>query len=114
MGLLDRAVTDLRSQRPMLYEVQAAARLEIAGLVVNTHLIQEGMPDTVLEGIHVGRALEAVTGIPLRFCSVLKGLAGTASGRERTADHRPMPAMELEIVAPFAPKPWGTRRSTVM
>jgi hypothetical protein len=128
-GLLEQEATDLLfvvnvnrpftqdvpSLRTMLHEVQAAARLEISGLVANTHLMLETTPETVLEGIRAARALEAVTGIPLRFCAMLKELAGTFREPQRTADNLPILAMERHIVAPFAPTPCGARRrSTVV
>ena len=128
-GLQDRTVTDLLfvvntnrpfaedlpSLRTMLSEVQAAARLEVTGLVVNTHLMQETTPETVLEGLGVARALEAATGIPLRFCSMRKELVGACGASQGTVDNLPMLAIERHIVAPFARKPRGSRRrSTVV
>lgn len=128
-GLLDRTATDLLfvvnvnrpfaedlpTLRTMLYGIQAAARLEVTGLVANSHLMHETTPETVLGGIRIARALEALTGIPLRFCAMLKVLTGAFGEPERIANNLPILAMERHIVAPFAPKPCGTRRrSTVV
>ena len=69
----------------------------------------------MLEGLRVARALEAATGIPLRFCSMLKELVGAFGASQGTVDKLPILAMERHIVAPFARKPRGSRRrSTVV
>jgi hypothetical protein len=128
-GLLDRTVTDLlfvvnanrpfaedlRSQVRMLDEVQGAARLRVTGLVANTHLMQETTRETVVAGIRAAREVEAATGIPLRFCAMLKEVARMVSGAEPIVDNVPILVMERHVVAPFAPIPWGARRrSTVL
>ncbi len=128
-GLLDRSATDLLfvvnvnrpfaedllSLRRMLDGVQAAARLDVTGLVANTHLMHETTAETVLTGIRAARALEAATGIPLRFCAMLNALARTLGQAERTMDGLPILELERHIVPPFAPKPGGAwRRSAVV
>jgi hypothetical protein len=128
-GLLDQTVTDLLfvvnanrpfaedlpSQRRMLGKVQGAARLRVTGLVANTHLMQQTTRETVLDGIHAAREVEAVTGIPLRFCAVVKEVARMVNGAEPIVDNVPILVMERHIAAPFAPTPWGARRrSTVV
>ena len=127
--VLDRAATDLlfvvNAQRPfaedgaslgrMLRAVQRAARLEITGLVANTHLMQETTPETVRAGIGAARELEAATGIPLRFCAVLAALARTLGGPDGGVGNLPILAMERHIVAPFLSRPRGApRRLTVV
>lgn len=123
-GLLDRTATDLyfvvnasrpfagdlTSQRRMLRGVETAARLEVTGLVANTHLMQETTLETVRAGILAARELEAATGVPLRFCAAPKDLARQYDARARTADDPPMLPMERHIVAPFTPRPRGPRR----
>ncbi len=59
----------------MLREIESAARLPITGLVANTHLMEETTPEIVRSGLAAARELSATTGIPLRFCAVLKRLA---------------------------------------
>jgi CobQ/CobB/MinD/ParA nucleotide binding domain len=123
-GLLDRRTTellfvvnanrpfaeDLPSLRQMLSDVQAAARLGVTGLVANTHLMDETTPDTVREGIRAARELEAATGIPLRFSAMQRRLAEAFGGAGGSVDQVPILAMERHIVAPFAARPWGSRR----
>jgi hypothetical protein len=82
----------------------------VTGLVANTHLMDETTPDTVREGIRVARELEAATGIPLRLSAMQRRLAEAFGGPGGTADQVPILAMERHIVAPFAPRPWGSRR----
>jgi len=128
-GLVDRSATDLLfvvnanrpfaedppSLRRMLCEVQAAAGLDVTGLVANTHLMHETTLETVVAGIRVAQELEATTGIPLRFCAVLADLAWALGGPRGRATHLPILAMERHIVAPFMPRPQGgRRRSTVV
>jgi len=128
-GSLDLKATDLlfvvnvnrpfaenpASLRGMLNRVQSAARLGVSGLVANTHLMDETTRETVLDGIRTARALEAASGIPLRFCVMLEELAGTFGGPEGHADSLPILAIERHIVAPFAPMPRGAmRRSAVV
>ncbi len=101
---------DLEALRAKLMAVQAAARLEMTGLVANTHLMQETTEKTVLEGVRAARTLEAATGIPLRFCAIVGNLARAFGGPGGKADNLPILAMERHIVAPFAEKPSGARR----
>jgi len=122
--VLDRAATDLlfvvNAYRPfaedgaslgrMLRAVQGAARLEITGLVANTHLMEETTAEDVRAGIRAARELEAATGIPLRFCAVLAALARTLDGRDGGVENLPILAMERHIVAPFVLRPRGARR----
>jgi hypothetical protein len=123
-GLLDRTATDLlfvvNCNRPfaedlpalerMLRAVQAAARLEVTGLVANTHLLHETTAEMVGAGIRAARALAAATGIPLRFGAVLKALAGQVQGGEPAGAGLPLLVMERHILAPFAPRPPGAHR----
>ena len=127
-GLLDRTTTDLlfvvNVNRPFaedvgslagtLDDVQAAARLPVTGLVANTHLLQETTRETVLEGIRAARALQAATGIPVRFCAMLPDLARALGGTEGRAEGLPILAMERHIVAPFALRPRGARRRSAV
>jgi hypothetical protein len=124
-GLLDRAATDLlfvvNGNRPfaedlpacqaMLRDVQAAARMAVTGLVANTHLMDETTPTTVLEGIHLARNLETATGIPLRCCAMQAGIAQAFGGPDGAVEGLKMLVLERYIVAPFAAKPRGSRRS---
>ena len=124
-GLLDRAATDLlfvvNANRPfaedlpacqaMLRDVQAAARMAVTGLVANTHLMDETTPATVLEGIRLARALETATGIPLCCCAMQAGTAQAFGGPDGAVEGLKMLVLERYIVAPFAAKPRGSRRS---
>ncbi len=123
-GLLDRTATDvlfvLNQSRPfaedlpaaqrMLHAVQAAARLPVTGLVANTHLLHETTAEIVAAGIRAARELEAATGIPLRFCALLRELAGSVRMAEGPGADLPLLELERHILAPFAPRPPGARR----
>src|SRR4030042_207995 len=58
----------------MLREVEAAAHARVTGLVANTHLMEETTPEIVRGGLAAARQLSASTGIPVRFCAVLRRL----------------------------------------
>jgi hypothetical protein len=105
---------DLSAMRTMLRAVETTARLEVTGLVANTHLMDETTPEIVRAGIRSARDLEAATGIPVRFCAMQRSLAEAFGGTDGTADRLPILAMERHIVAPFAPRLRGARRSTTV
>jgi hypothetical protein len=106
---------DLDAMRAMLDEVKTAARMEITGLVANTHLMEETTPETVREGLRAARELSEATSIPVKFCAILHPLAPAFGGPEGTVDNLPLLVMERHIVAPFLAKPPGARRrSTVV
>lgn len=69
-------------------------------------------------GCSGGRALDELTrpatGIPVRFCALLEGLARVFGGPGGRADTLPILAMERHIVAPFAGKPRGARRRSAV
>jgi len=101
---------DLSSLRTMLREVEAAARLDVTGLVANTHLLDETTPETVRAGIRAARELETATGLPIRFGAMQRRLAEAFGGPQAMAEQLPILAMERHIVAPFAARPLGARR----
>ncbi len=106
---------DLASLRTKLRAVEAAARLDVTGLVANTHLLEETTPETVREGIRAARELETATGLPVRFCAMQRSLAGAFGGPQAMAERLPILAMERHILAPFAaPPPGARRRSSVV
>ncbi len=120
-GLLDRDATDLLfvvnlnrpfagdlpSLRRVLDAVQTAARLEVTGLVANTHLLHETTPETILAGVRAARALEAATGIPLRFSAMLDEFAPHVREMAQTEDTLPILEMERHILPPFVARPRG-------
>lgn len=101
---------DLPSLRTMLREVETAARLDVTGLVANTHLMEETTPDTVRAGIRAARELETATGLPIRFCAMQRPLAEAFGGAQAMVEQLPILAMERHIVPPFAARPLGARR----
>ncbi|MFB3818514.1 MAG: hypothetical protein ACE147_12670 [Candidatus Methylomirabilales bacterium] len=94
---------DLDGLRAMLHDVQAAARLPVTGLVANGHLMQETTPATVRDGLRAARALEAATGVPLRFAAMLAPLAGELAGPAGGLDGLPVLPLTRYIRAPFEP-----------
>lgn len=55
--------------------IEAAARLRVTGLVLNTHLGEETTPAVVLEGWQLGQRVAAALDLPVRAVSLLATLA---------------------------------------
>lgn len=94
---------DLAGLRAMLQDVQAAARRPVTGLVANGHLMQETTPATVREGLRAARALEAASGVPLRFAALLAPLAREMGAPGDGLDGLPVLPLTRYILAPFEP-----------
>lgn len=101
---------DLPAVRQVFDQVQTVARMQVTGLVANTHLLNETTAETVRGGIRAARELEAATGVPLRFCAVAHDVAAAFGGPAGTADGVPILCIERHIVPPFARLPAGARR----
>jgi hypothetical protein len=90
----------------MQREIEQASRLRVTGLLVNSHLIDETTPETVLTGWRLAQELAQRTGLPIRAVAML----------ERLAD---APALVEAIDAPVLPlrrtmvPPWLARDTAV-
>lgn len=51
-------------------QIEGAAQLKIGGVVSNTHMMDETVPDDVLQGLDLSREVGARLGIPLRLYAV--------------------------------------------
>ncbi len=89
----------------MLRDIETAARRRVTGLVANTHLIEETTPEVVREGFAAALTLAATTGIPVRFCAVLKRMVGALTGTDV-----PILSIERYLLPPEAPGMTGRRR----
>lgn len=106
---------DLASLRRALAAIQRAARMAVTGLVANTHLMDDTLPETVRHGLQVARDLEAATGIPLRFGAALARLAWAFPRAAGTSEIPAMLFLERYILPPFGARPPGAgRRSAVV
>lgn len=129
-GLADPTHTDVlfvvNARRPfaetldavvtMLHEVEVAARLQITGLVSNTHLMEETTAEVIEEGIDLARRLQDLTAIPLRFCAVLDRLLTRPEISAAVGDLPVLPLIR-RITPPFAVKarlPVPTRGAAVV
>ena len=123
-GSLDPSAADLlfvvNTSRPFPHDtaldrIQSAARMTVTGFVANTHLMEETTPELVREGMQAARALEAATGIPVRFCTMLGELAAAFGGPHGVVDRERILVMERHIVPPFGKMPSGAaQRSSVV
>lgn len=59
----------------MRQQIEKASRWRVTGWLVNTHLIDETTPATILEGWRLGQAVSAASGLPIRMVAVMNTLA---------------------------------------
>ncbi len=59
----------------MQRSIETASRFSVTGLLVNSHLIDQTTPETVLEGWRLAQAVSAETGLPIRLVAVMDELA---------------------------------------
>jgi hypothetical protein len=55
--------------------IEEAARLQVTGYIVNSHLIEETTVDVVLEGCDLAGAVSAKSGVPVAFVAVMGDMA---------------------------------------
>ena len=81
--------------------LEKASRLEVTGLLANSHLIEETTAETVLEGWRLARDVSRQNGLPVRCVAVIDSLAGSAE-----LDRIDAPLLRLErLMLP----PWLVR-----
>jgi len=121
-ALDDPAVTDtlfvVNGRRPfagdrdevlrMIHEIQQASRLQVSGLVSNTHLMDETTIDIVREGFDLAAAVSAASGVPIRCHAVPAGLAAAAAAE--LVDGTPLLCIDRHIMRPLDLGHPGTRR----
>ncbi len=89
-------------------QIEAAARLAVTGLVLNTHLGDETTPDVVLEGWRLGLAVAERLGVPVRCVTVIETLAGAAALQPIDA---PRLVLRRRMLPPWIPsRPPAPRR----
>ncbi len=97
----------LAGGRRMYEELQAAARLQIGGLVANAHLIDETTPAVVQQGIAFARQVGAELGVPLVFAAIEERIAARLSP---AAVGCPVLLIERLMTSPWEP---STRRGPI-
>ncbi len=60
----------------MRQQIEKASRWRVTGWLVNTHLIDQTTPATILEGWRLGQAVATASGLPIRLVAVMHDLAG--------------------------------------
>jgi hypothetical protein len=103
--------SDVAGNMKMLEEIRAGARLPIAGIVANTHLMDETTPDIIYEGFEVTSEFAKQAGLPVKYVVAKKNIAGVLD-----AARFPCPILEIEtyIRPPFGYHPQGFRRPSVV
>ncbi len=125
-GLTDPTMTDVlfvvNGNRPfaetteavvaMLREIERVSRLQVRGLVANTHLMDETTARIVCDGIDLAASVGRATGLPVRFCAVRAALVDAV--RAQVPD-LPLLAVERHIMPPLdGRRPGARRRSSIL
>ncbi len=120
-GLSDPATTDVlfvvNGNRPfaetpeaivaMLREIERVSRLQVRGLIANTHLMEETTVQIVCDGLALTQATARATGLPIRFCAVRASLVDAVRAQ---APDVPLLAVERHIMPPLDVRRAGSRR----
>ncbi len=85
----------------MIGEIEASSRLQAGGLVSNTHLMDETDLETVQRGYALGKEVEGLRGVPLKFITAPRGLSEAFE-----AGRFDVPVLPIERT--MLP-PWGRR-----
>jgi hypothetical protein len=59
----------------MRQQIEKSSRWRVTGWLVNTHLIDETTPATILDGWRLGQAVSTASGLPIRLVAVMHDLA---------------------------------------
>jgi CobQ/CobB/MinD/ParA family nucleotide binding protein len=86
--------------------IESASRLTVTGLLLNSHLIDQTTPDTVLDGWTLAREVSARASLPVRAVSVMAHLADEPSIRAIDA---PLLRLERHLLPPWLPPGRSTR-----
>jgi hypothetical protein len=75
--------------------LEASSRLEVTGLLANSHLIEETTPETVLEGWRLAHEVSRSNGLPVRGVAVIESLADAPELQEIDAPLLPLQRLML-------------------
>jgi hypothetical protein len=77
-------------------EIEAASRLQVTGLVSNTHLMENTSAEIVQEGLDLARAVSEALHVPLRFVAVMREVADDLAGQGWSADDPAAPLLTMQ------------------
>lgn len=80
-----------------IYEIEAASRLRITGIINNTHYLEETTADDIMYGLELSREIEKKTGIPIFATAVMEGMKDKLEGK---IDH-PLIVLRKNLFLPF-------------
>lgn len=87
----------------MRQQIEKASRWRVTGWLVNTHLIDETTPSTILDGWRLGQAVSEESGLPIRLVAVMDEMADAP---ELAAIDAPRLRMTRLMTPPWAvPRP---------
>ena len=89
---------DLEGCLAMKQAIEESSRLEVTGLIANSHLIEQTTPEVVAEGWRLAQAVSERTGIPVRCVAVMDELANAEELRGIDA---PLLRMQRHMVPPW-------------
>ncbi len=81
----------------MVRQIEAVGRLPIAGLISNTHLLEDTTLEVILHGLELARETGDLLGIPVVATAAAEALAGDV----REATNTPVVSLRRIVVPPF-------------
>jgi hypothetical protein len=79
-------------------QIEAASRLKVTGLAVNSHLLDDTTPEVVLEGYELARRVSRRAGVPIEFVAAMGKMAGDPALSEIEA---PLLRLERNMLPPW-------------
>jgi hypothetical protein len=73
---------DAKGAIKIMSEIECASGLKIAGLIVNSHLVDETTPEIILAGMDVAHDVSKKSGIPLKFATVMKDILDRMASKD--------------------------------
>ncbi|MFO8070748.1 MAG: cobalamin biosynthesis protein CbiA [Polyangia bacterium] len=79
-------------------QIEAASRLKVTGLAVNSHLVDDTTAEVVLEGYALARRVSERSGVPIEFVAAMENIAGDPALLEIEA---PLLRLERNMLPPW-------------
>lgn len=82
----------------IMREVAASAKINIGGIVINSHLVHETSAETIFDGIKLGEDVAKQTGLKIRFVSVMQDIL---KNMDASKIKYPILDMERQLLPPW-------------
>jgi hypothetical protein len=85
----------------IIREIEASSRLQVTGLVCNTHLMEETTVEMIREGVDLAEAVGLETGATVRFVAALDEVAEAYAAAEQGRPPYPVLPMVRRMLPPW-------------